>query len=76
MWKADASITAGVYNTKRQWVVFGPRSAGLWDSTGLTTNSRRTGDQARSRAWMDRSLFAPRECLHPNIIPVWFAANV
>ena len=32
MWRADASITAGVYNTKRQSAVRAA-SAELWDST-------------------------------------------
>jgi hypothetical protein len=44
MWRADASITAGVYNTKRQWAVWAT-SAELWDSTGLSQREfvHRTG---------------------------------
>ncbi len=35
-WRANASITAGVYITKQRWAVWAT-SAELWDSTGLAT---------------------------------------
>jgi hypothetical protein len=38
MWRAVASITAEVYNTKPQWD-FGATSAQLWDRTGRVLNS-------------------------------------
>ena len=64
MWRADASITAGVYNTKRKSAVRAT-SAELWDSTDLSLPHLRlvlpVSKTLRKLRWVGRSGRARRE---------------